>query len=79
MKKSNLKSEIWVTIFHDGWDLITQSNGDNVTFRGNDMYLWRDGTICATYNLSKYKKWCITDKEFQVERGVWYVKYFLDI
>lgn len=79
MKKSNLKSEIWVSIFHDGWDLITQSNGDNVTFRGNDMYLWRDGMICAIYNLSKYKKWCIVDKEFQVERGVWYVKYFLDI
>lgn len=79
MKKSNFKTEVWVSIFHDGWDLITQSNGDNVTFRGNYMYLWRDGTICATYNLSNYKKWCIVDKEFQVERGVWYVKYFLDI
>lgn len=79
MKKSNYESEVWVSIFHDGWDLIAQSNGDSVTFNHEDMYLWRDGTICASYDLSKYKEWRIINKGFDAERGIWFVKYFLDI
>ena len=77
MKKYN--SEAWVTIFHDGWNLISQVNGDYVSFRDADMYVWRDGTICATYDLNNFKSWRIIDKGFDVERGVWMVRYFLDI
>ena len=77
MKKYN--SEVWATIFHDGWNLISQVNGDYVSFRGGDMYVWRDGTICATYNLNQFKRWRIIDKGFDVERGIWMVRYFLDI
>lgn len=77
MKKYN--SEVWVTIFHNGWDLISQVNGDYASFIGGDMYVWRDGTICASYDLNRFKSWRIIDKFFDTERGVWMVKYFLDI
>ena len=77
MKKYN--SEVWVTIFHDGWDLISQVTGDRVKFLGDDMYVWRDGTICAFYDLKLFKSWRIIDKGFDNERGIWVIKYFLDI
>lgn len=77
MKKYD--SEVWVTIFHNGWDLISQVNGDYVSFNGRDMYVWRDGTICASYDLNRFKSWRIIDKFFDTECGVWMVKYFLDI
>ena len=77
MKKYD--SEVWVTIFHDRWSLISQVNGDYVSFRGGDMYVWRDGTICASYDLNLFKSWSIIDKFFDTERGVWTVKYFLII
>ena len=77
MKKYD--SEVWVTIFHDGWDLISQVNGDQVSFRGSDMYVWRNGSICATYNLNTFKRWRIINKGFDVERNSWIVRYFLDI
>lgn len=77
MKKYD--SEVWVSIFHDGWNLISQVNGDYVSFRGRDMYVWRNGSICATYNLSMFKRWRIIDKGFDVECGIWTVRYFLDI
>lgn len=77
MKKYN--SEVWVTIFHNGWDLISQVNGDRVSFDDGDMYVWRDGIICASYDLNRFKSWCIIDKFFDTVRGVWMVKYFLDI
>lgn len=77
MKKYNL--EVWVTIFHDGWNLISQVNGDYVSFSGVDMYVWRYGTICASYDLNNFKRWCIIDKGFDVEGGIWMVRYFLDI
>lgn len=77
MKKYN--SEVWVTIFHDGWNLISQVNGDYVSFSGSDMYVWRNGSICASYNLNMFKRWRIIDKGFDVERGIWMVRYFLDI
>lgn len=77
MKKYD--SEVWVSIFHDGWNLISQVNGDYLTFRGRDMYVWRDGTICASYNLNNFKSWSIIEKGFDVERSIWKVRYFLDI
>lgn len=77
MKKYN--SEVTVSIFHDCWDLISQVNGDYVSFNGNDMFIWRNGTICAIYHMGKFKRWCIADKFFDDERGTWTVKYFLDI
>ena len=77
MKKYN--SEVWVTIFHNGWDLISQVNGDSVSFAAGYMYVWLDGTICASYDLNRFKSWRIIDKSFDNERGVWMVKYFLDI
>ena len=77
MKK--YKSEVCVTIFHDVLDLISQVNGDYVLFIGDDMFVWRNGTICANYDLKRFKSWCINDKRFDVERGIWMVKYFLDI
>ena len=77
MKK--FESEVWVSIFHDGWDLISQVNGDEVTFSGKDMYVWRDRTICASYDLSKYKEWRIIDKGFDTVRNKWMCRYFLDI
>lgn len=77
MKKYN--SEVWVSIFHDTWNLISQVNGDSVSFRDGEMYVWRNGTICALYDLSLFKRWCISDKFFDTKRGVWTVKYFLDI
>lgn len=77
MKKYN--SEVYVTIFHDACDLISQVNGDSASFRGADMYVWRNGTICASYDLNQFKSWRIIDKSFDTERGVWTVKYFLDI
>ena len=77
MKKYN--SEVWVTIFHNGWDLISQVNGDRVSFDAGDMYVWRNGTICASYDLNRFKSWCIIDKFFDTNRGVWMVKYLLDI
>lgn len=77
MKKYN--SEVWVTIFHDGWYLISQVNGDSVSFIGNEMYIRRHGTICALYDLSQFKSWRIIDKGFDAQRGIWVVKYFLDI
>lgn len=75
----NYNSEVWVTIFHGGQNLISQVNGDYVSFSGVDMYVWRDGTICASYDLNNFKSWRIIDKFFDVERGIWMVKYFLDI
>ena len=60
MKKYN--SEVWVTIFHNAWDLISQVNGDRVSFAAGDMYVWRDGTICASYDLNRFKSWRIIDK-----------------
>ena len=77
MKKYD--SEVWVSIFHNGWDLISQVNGDNVSFVASDMYVWRDGTICASYDLNRFKSWRIIDKFLDTERGVWMVKYFFDI
>lgn len=77
MKKYN--SEVCVTIFHNVWDLISQVNGDYASFNGGYMYVWRNGTICATYDLNRLKSWRIIDKFFDSERGVWTVKYFLDI
>lgn len=77
MKKYS--SEVWVTIFHNGWYLISQVNGDYVSFDVGDMYVWRDGTICASYALNRFKSWRIIDKFFDTERGVWMVKYVLDI
>lgn len=77
MKKYS--SEVWVTIFHNGFDLISQVNGDSVSFIGRDIYVWRDGTICASYNLNMFKSWRIIDKYFDDVRGIWTVKYFLDI
>ena len=77
MKKYD--SEVWVTIFNDEWNLISQVNGDYVSFRGRDMYVWRNGSICASYNLNMFKRWRIIDKGFDVERGIWTVRYFLDI
>ena len=77
MKKYD--SEVWVTIFHDGWNLISQVNGDYVSFRGRDMYVWRNGSICASYNLNMFKRWRIIDKGFNAESGIWTVRYFLDI
>ena len=72
------ESVVWVTVFY-GFDLVCQVNGDEVTFSGNDMYLWRDGTICASYDLSKYARWCIMDKYFDVDCNKWRMKYFLDL
>ena len=77
MKKYD--SEVWVTIFHDGWNLISQVNGDYVSFSGSDMYVWRNGSICASYKLDMFKRWRIIDKHFDDERGIWTVRYFLDI
>lgn len=77
MKKYN--SEVWVTIFHDGWYMISQVNGDYASFNGGDMYVWRDGTICASYDLNRFKSWRIVDKSFDANSGVWTVRYFLDI
>ena len=77
MKKYN--SEVYVTIFHDAWNLISQVNGDSVSFMGADMFVWRNGTICANYDLNQFKSWRIIDKGFDGDRGVWMVKYFLDI
>lgn len=77
MKKCS--SEVWVTTFHNGRDLISQVNGDFVSFDAKDMYVWRDGTICASYALNRFKSWRIIDKFFDTERGVWMVKYFFDI
>lgn len=77
MKKYN--SEVWVTIFHNDFDLISQVNGDYVSFNGGDMYVWRDGTIIASYDLNMFKSWRIIDKFFNTKCGVWTVKYFLDI
>ncbi len=77
MKKYS--SEVWVTIFHNCFDLISQVNGEYVSFIGGDMYVWRDGIIIASYNLNQFKSWRIIDKFFDTERGVWMVKYFLDI
>ena len=77
MKKYD--SEVWATIFHDGWDLISQVNGDSVSFDDGDMYVWRDGAICATYVLNRFKSWRIIDKFFDSERGVWMVRYVFDI
>lgn len=77
MKK--FESEVWVSIFHDEWNLISQVNGDKVTFRGNTMYVWCDRTICASHDLSKYKQWSITDKGFDTVSNKWKVRYFLDI
>lgn len=77
MKKYN--SEVSVAIFHDAWNLISQVNGDYVSFIGANMFVWRNGTICANYELNQFKSWCIIDKGFDTERGIWMVKYFLDI
>lgn len=77
MKKYD--SEVWVTIFHDGWNLVSQVNGDRVSFNCGDMYVWRDGTICASYDLNLFKDWRIIEKGFDAKRGIWMVKYFLDI
>lgn len=77
MKKYN--TEVCVTIFHDVLNLISQVNGDSVSFMGADMFVQRNGTICANYDLNQFKSWCIIDKGFDAERGVWTVKYFLDI
>lgn len=77
MKKYN--SEVYVVIFHDAWNLISQVNGDFVSFIGGDMFVWRNGTICASYDLNQFKSWRIIDKFFDTERGIWTVKYFLDI
>lgn len=77
MKKYN--SEVWVSIFHDGWYLISQVNGDYVKFNGGDMYVWCDNTICATYDLNEFKSWCIIDKCYDANRDVYMVRYFLDI
>lgn len=77
MKK--YKSQVYVTIFHDGWDLISQVNGDRVTFLAGNMYVWRNGTICANYDLKLFKSWRIVEKGFDNARGIWMVNYFLDI
>ena len=77
MKK--FESEVWVSVFNNGWDLISQVNGYEVTFSGKDMYVWRDRTICACYDLSKYKEWRIIDKGFDTVSNKWSVRYFLDI
>lgn len=77
MKKYN--SEVYVTIFHDAWNLILQVNGDYVSFIGANMFVWRNGTICANYDLNQFKSWRIIDKGFDTERGIWMARYFLDI
>lgn len=77
MKKYN--SEVYVTIFHDVRNLISQVNGDYVSFIGANMFVWRNGTICAHYDLNQFKSWRIIDKGFDANRGVWMVRYFLDI
>lgn len=77
MKKYN--SEVWVTLFQNGWNLISQVNGDSVSFNSDYMYVWRDGAICATYDLNMFKSWRIIDKFFDTGSDVWIVKYFLDI
>lgn len=77
MKK--LDSEVRVSIFHDAWDLISQVNGDYVSFKGDDMFIWRNGTICALYQMNKVKRWCIADKGFDFNRGIWVEVIFIDI
>lgn len=77
MKKYN--SEVIVSIFHDSWNLISQVNGDEVSFKDGNMYVWRNGIICALYDLNLFKNWGIIDKGFDVECGIWMVTYFLDI
>lgn len=77
MKKRD--SEVRVSIFHNDWDLISQVNGDYVSFRGNDMFIWRNGTICALYHMNKIKGWRIADKGFDFNRGIWFEIIFIDI
>lgn len=77
MKK--LDSEVSVSIFHDDWDLISQVRGDYVSFRGNDMFIWRNGIICALYHMNKIKSWSIADKGFDFNRGIWFENIFIDI
>lgn len=77
MKK--IDSEVRVSIFHDCWDLISQVNGDYVSFNGDDMFIWRNGTICALYNTNKVKSWRIADKGFDFNRGIWFEVIFIDI
>lgn len=77
MKKRD--SEVRVSIFRDDWDLISQVNGDYVSFRGNDMSIWRNGTICALYHMNKIKSWHIADKGFDFNRGIWSETIFIDI
>lgn len=78
MKKYN--SKVIVAIFHNGWDLISQVNGDYVSFdRGDDLFIWRNGTICASYVLNQFKSWRIVEKGFDAQRGVWFELIFLDI
>ena len=74
------KTEVRVDIFHDGWNLISQVNGEDVSFDGwGDLYIWRDGTICAFYDLKQYKSWRIAEKGFDAQRCVWFENIFLDI
>lgn len=78
MKKYN--SEVRVVIFHDAWNLISQVNGEYVSFdRGGDLFVWRNGTICASYDLNEFKRWRIVEKGFDAQRGVWFEHIFLDI
>lgn len=73
------KSEVRVSIFHDNWDLISQVNGDYVSFKGDDMFIWRNGTICALYHMNKVKSWHIADKGFDFNCGRWFEIIFIDI
>lgn len=77
MKKRD--SEVRVSIFNNNWDLISQVCGDYVSFNGNDMFIWRDGTICSIYHLNKVKSWHIADKGFDFNRGIWFELIFIDI
>lgn len=78
MKKYNF--EVRVVIFHDDWNLISQVNGEYASFdRGGDLFIWRNGTICASYDLNQFKRWRIVEKGFDVQRGVWFEHIFLDI
>lgn len=73
------KSEVRVSIFHDNWDLISQVIGDYVSFKGDDMFIWRNGTICALYNMNKVKSWHIADKGFDFNCDRWFEIIFIDI
>lgn len=77
MKRYN--SEVRVSIFHNNWDLISQVHGDYVSFNGDDMFICRNGTICAIYHMNKVKRWNIVDKGFDFNSGTWFEIIFIDI